>query len=78
MMYVFMFLVMVALDYVWARYTQHIAAFPPRPYRAACYAVGIMLLGAITVLGYTEDHWMLIPVGLGSFVGTFIAVKYGK
>jgi len=74
MTYLLMFFVTVLVDVVWARWAQHTAA--GHPWRASCYSVGIVLLGALTVIWYIDDHWLLIPVALGSFVGTFIAVKW--
>lgn len=75
MNYLLMFLVMLALDFCWARYTRYAAH--KKSWQAACYSVGIMLFGAVTVIGYMEDRWMLIPLILGSFLGTFLAVEYG-
>lgn len=67
------FLSMVALDYVWARY--NIACAEKRALASAFCGVGIMLLGALVVLTYVENPWMVIPQALGSFVGTYISVK---
>jgi hypothetical protein len=76
MTYAFMFLAMIGLDFVWARYTKTVA--DGKPLAAACYSIGIMLGGAVTVIGYMEDHWMLIPLVLGSFIGTYFTVKHGE
>ena len=35
----------------------------------------IVLLGAISVIYYIDDHWLLIPIAIGSFIGTFMGVK---
>ena len=74
--YTAMFFVMILLDVVWARYTKTVA--DGKSWQAACYAVGIMLGGAVTVIGYMSDPWMLIPLVLGSFLGTFFTVKYSN
>ena len=42
---------------------------------AATYSSGIILAGGITVISYTENHWMILPAAAGAFIGTFFAVK---
>jgi hypothetical protein len=69
------FVAVAALDFVWAYYTRYV-----NDGRAVCAgfaAILIMLLGGTAVIGYTADPWMLIPAGVGAFVGTFTAVKMG-
>jgi hypothetical protein len=36
----------------------------------------IMMIVAISVVHYVENHWYLIPVALGCFIGTYIAIKF--
>lgn len=75
MIYVFAFFGMVVLDFVWGRYTKAIA--DRKLIAGSIYAVGTVIGGAYLVIGYTDNHWLLIPVGLGAFVGTFLSIKYG-
>ena len=63
---------MVALDFVWARYTQACAAKLRLP--AAGYAALIMVFNGTVVLGYVHNAWMLIPAIAGAFVGTFLGI----
>lgn len=67
------FFITVALDYVWALYT--LATADRRPFVASLCAIGIYALGGMATIGYTSDHWLLIPAVLGCFVGTYIAVR---
>lgn len=75
-MWFVMFAVMVALDWIWAKYNQ--ASTTAQPWRASVYAVLIYQLGAAGVMNYTDNKWLLIPAGAGCFVGTFIATSKHK
>lgn len=67
------FLGMLAADYLWARYTIHIAF--TRPVRAANFAAAVfVVLGFVTVL-YVNDYWMLIPAAAGAWCGTYIGTR---
>jgi hypothetical protein len=46
-----------------------------KPYKAAFADCGIIMIGAINVVSYTEDHRLLGAILLGSFLGTVWAVK---
>jgi hypothetical protein len=70
------FLVMVAVDWVWASYTKSVTE--KKPIAAGVHAVGILAFGAVSVIGYTSNHWLLIPACGGAFVGTYLAVKFGS
>jgi hypothetical protein len=43
---------------------------------ASGWAVALFLLGAVTVLGYTKNRWLLIPAALGAFAGTWAGVAF--
>lgn len=69
-------LVMTVTDVCWALYTKSTAtdkAFP-----AACWAVALFVLGAVTVVSYTTNPVLLIPAAVGAFIGTYIAIDGGK
>jgi hypothetical protein len=72
MTWLFTFAAMLLTDLAWARYT--IAANHHAPLEAAAWAVALFLLGALTVLGYTRDKWLLVPATLGAAAGTFLGV----
>ena len=65
---------MVALDFVWAKYT--LACAKRQALSAGFFAALTLALGAFVVLTYTDDHWMIIPAAFGAFVGTHYAVKW--
>lgn len=71
--YVFVFVACTALDFVWAYYTK--AINERRELRAAWWAAGIMILGGVGQIGYVNDPLLLIPAGLGAFIGTYAAVR---
>ena len=37
----------------------------------------IICLSGTAAIGYTSDHWLLIPAMLGAFCGTALAIKLG-
>jgi hypothetical protein len=67
------FLLTTALDFVWAQYT--FATTNRQPALAGLYAIGIYGLGGLATIGYTENHWLLLPAIAGCFVGTYAAVR---
>jgi uncharacterized membrane protein YfcA len=67
---------MVALDFVWARYTLNLV----KKYHATSggYAATIMLLNGVVTLTYVHDPWMILPAAVGAFVGTYLGGKLEK
>lgn len=63
------FLLMVALDFVWARYTM--ALHRQAHGRASLYAGGIFLLNGLVTMAYVQSGWLLIPAVLGAVAGTY-------
>jgi hypothetical protein len=76
MMYMAAFFGMVLLDIIWAEYSKACAA--RRALWAGIMAIGIIVGSALLVLSYTQDPWLLVPMGMGAFVGTFTSVKWLK
>ena len=72
----FIFVITVLIDIVWAKWAMHTSA--GNPFLAGLYAIGIVLGGAISIIWYLDNRWLLIPICAGSFVGTYVAVKHGK
>jgi hypothetical protein len=70
------FAIMAVLDFVWAKYTY--ATTSHRSLAAGFYAVLIIVLSGLNVLGYTHDPLLLIPAGAGAFVGTSLTVRLSK
>jgi hypothetical protein len=43
-----------------------------KPLIASLWSSGINLCLCVSAIFYVEDHWIIIPSCLGSFVGTYI------
>lgn len=65
------FVVYMAIDFVWARYTHHMMVKNAKT--AGFLAAVIVLLAGVGTIGFTTDHWLLIPAMAGAFAGTWIA-----
>lgn len=61
------------LDFIWAAYITSVAA--KFPIRAACWSALIGLTGGALTLSYVGDPWMLLPMGVGFWLGTYISVR---
>lgn len=73
MIYVAVFFAYVALDYCWSKYTKMVGQ--DRALAAANWAVALLLIGAFGLLGYVQNHWLLVPAALGSWVGTYYSLR---
>jgi hypothetical protein len=62
---------MAALDFVWARYAT--ACADRRRFPAAAWASVLTAVNMITTLVFVDSQsvWLLIPLGLGAFAGTW-------
>ena len=77
MKYLFIFVIYVALDFVWAKYTKATASDSKGLWPAIVasnWASMLPVMGGLGAIVFIEDHWALVPVALGSWVGTFISV----
>ena len=73
-LFLFVMLLYVVIDIVWAKYTQAIAK--NNVLAASSCATIIPILSAFVVLQYIHNIYVLIPMAIGSFIGTYIALKY--
>lgn len=73
MMWVGVFIVCLLMDFVWARYIHHCAK--GHAMRAALWSIAVLVLSAVSIIAYTENHWLLLPSAAGCFVGTYIATS---
>lgn len=69
-----MFLLYIAYDYVYAIYYMYVAQ--KRPFMAANSAVTLYMLSSLATVIFLGNKLYLIPILLGSYIGTYIAVKY--
>lgn len=67
------FLALVIIDILYAVYTKQV--MKDRPAYSSLLAAGIYVINAIITINFVIDPWLLIPAGLGAFVGTYIGVK---
>lgn len=68
------FAAMFATDFAWAFYVAAVKSSDPLA--ASSWALALFLLGAVAVIGYTRDRWLLIPGALGAFCGTLGAMNW--
>ena len=65
---------MFATDFAWSLYVT--AVKDADPLRASLWAVALFLLGAVAVMGYVRDRWLLLPASLGAALGTWCGVAW--
>lgn len=70
------FVVDGGIDVLWVFYTNAISK--SRALWAAIMSVALLLAGAITIISYIENRLYLIPAALGSFLMTYLAVRFDK
>jgi hypothetical protein len=70
------FVAYVLVDALYAYYTLQVTK--RNPYSAATSGALMYFLLAIGVLNYVHNYLYLIPLALGSWIGTFIIVKREK
>lgn len=68
------FVVYVVFDILYALYV--ICVSQKRAIAASFTGSALYSLGAVGVMSYTHNVLYLIPLSLGAFVGTYIAVVY--
>lgn len=62
----------IAADLMYAMYTLSVTKL--QPVRAASIAATMYVLLAAGVINYSHNPLYLVPIGIGSWLGTFIAV----
>jgi hypothetical protein len=76
LIFIAVFLATLVTDALWALYL--IKVTERSPVLAASYGSLIHILTAFTVISYTKNSLYLIPLVIGSFIGTYLVVKYSK
>ncbi len=74
--WIVVFLSVALADLAWTRYNMSVSR--SAPFSAASWSTVIVLLGAVTFMGYAEDRWLVIPAGAGAWVGTYVAMLTKK
>jgi hypothetical protein len=75
-LWISIFVLMIVLDWIWAKYNQ--ATVARKAWVASGLAAAIYALGALGVLAYSNDLSLIVPACAGAFVGTFIATRQSK
>ena len=70
------FFATLVTDALWALYMIKVTA--KAPFLAASYGSLIHILTAFTVISYTKNYLYLIPLVIGSFIGTYLTVKFAR
>lgn len=70
------FTLTVAASVLWALYFR--LSHERRAAAAAWADVGIVGIGMLNVVGYTEDHRLALPIILATWLGTFFAIRLKK
>lgn len=68
------FVVYVLFDILYAFYVLCVSR--KLPVTASTVSAALYSLGAYGVMSYMENPWYLIPLAIGAWVGTFVAIKY--
>jgi hypothetical protein len=70
------FLATLCIDALYALYT--ICLTERKALQSAFFGTAIHLFTAFTVISYTKNYLYIIPLLVGSFAGTYLAVKFSK
>jgi len=70
------FLVYILVDGLYAKYTLDVANY--NEFRAATTGTTIHFLLAFGIISYTQNWLYIFPLAMGSWFGTFIAVKKAR
>jgi hypothetical protein len=70
------FVATLCIDALYALYMMRLSE--KKAFQSALFGSLIHILTAFTVISYTENYIYIISLVLGSFVGTYITVRYIK
>lgn len=73
---IFVFIVTIFMDYFWAVCVKHVS--DENAVAAANHGVYFWLTTVFLTVSYVKDPWLTIPLLAGTWVGTYIAVKYPR
>lgn len=76
MVAVFIFVAYLLLDTMYVKYT--LAVVDKKPVVAANFGSLMYILMAFGVFNYTHNFLYVIPIGLGSWLGTYIIVRHER
>ncbi len=70
------FIIYFLIDVFYTKYILYVTQ--RRAFAAANTASLLYLLMAVGVINYTANHWYLVPLVLGNWLGSYVVVKYEK
>ncbi len=76
LIFISVFFATMCIDALYALYTLRVVQ--KKALQSATFGSLIHILTAFTVISYTQNYWYLIPLVIGSFIGTFLVTKYSK
>jgi uncharacterized membrane protein YfcA len=68
--------VALIVDILWVWYIKSVDS--DKAWQASTSGTLIYSISAVITIHYVENHWYLIPMILGAFLGTFFAIKIKK
>jgi hypothetical protein len=71
--YAIIFIIDLLVAFAWGRCVKAVAE--NKPLTAALYSAFISASGAITIISYNKDNWLIIPAIIGGSVGTYLSVR---
>ena len=64
----------ILYDFLYAIY--YIFVSRKMAFMAANTACALYIIGSVSTIAYLENYYYLIPIFIGSYIGTYVAVKY--
>ena len=74
MWFVIIFIIDLLVAFAWGKCVKAVA--DNKPLAAAIYSAFISASGAITIISYNKNNWLIIPAIIGGSIGTYLAVRY--
>jgi hypothetical protein len=70
------FFALFLTDVCWAKYVTQVQS--GAAFASSLWASALFLFGAVAVVAYTTNPWLLIPSAAGAFVGTYVSVWHDR
>ena len=64
----------ILYDFLYAVY--YIFVSKKMAFMAANTACALYIIGSVSTIAYLGNYYYLIPIFIGSYIGTYVAVKY--
>lgn len=71
---ILLFAIQIIIDSAYCVYTKAVSQH--KPLKAALSGCSIHFFLAIGVINYVKNYFYVIPIALGSFVGTYLILKF--